>query len=54
MAISDKIFNGDSAKPSGYWGVANPAAIELDALIKDMSPEDLEMVLDKFCCREVK
>ena len=54
MAVVDKIAHGDSAKPSGYWGVVDGAAQELDALIKATPQEDLETVLDRVCNKEVK
>lgn len=48
IAITDKIAHGDSAKPSGYWGVANGASQELDAKLKALTKEDMEAVLTKL------
>ena len=49
MAVSDAIAHGDGAKPSGYWGVADGAAQELDAVIKATPKDELEDVLDRVC-----
>lgn len=48
-AIADKIVHGENAKPSGFWGLAIGEALELDALLKDVSQADLEAVLDRVC-----
>ncbi len=49
MAVTDKIVSGPAAKPSGYWGVAPlEKAQELDDKIKNMSPQELEGVLDRL------
>lgn len=49
LAVTDKIENGTEAKPAGYWGVAPlEAGHELDSQIKDMSPAELEGVLDRL------
>ena len=49
LAVTDKIENGDAAKPSGYWGVAPmEEGHALDAIIKDLDPKDLESVLDRL------
>lgn len=49
LAVTDRIENGDAAKPSGYWGVApleNGHA--LDSLIQKLGPEELKVVLDRL------
>jgi hypothetical protein len=47
LAVTDKIVSGPAAKPSGYWGVEPmEKAHELDANMQDLTPEELEGVLD--------
>ena len=49
LAVTDKIENGDAAKPSGYWDVAPmESAHKLDAELKDMSPAELEGKRDRL------
>ena len=49
LAITDRITNGDAAKPSGYWGVGPmESAHALDAMTQDLTPEMLEVVLDRL------
>ena len=49
LAVTDKIENGDAAKPSGYWGVAPmEQGHALDAIIQDLDAKDLEAVLDRL------
>lgn len=49
QAVADKIVSGSAAKPAAYWGVAPMEdAHKLDALVKNMSPEELERVLDRL------
>lgn len=55
LAVADKVAHGDSAKPSGYWGVAPmEAAHKLDELTANLSPDELSQVLDRVCNGEVK
>ena len=54
LAVTDRIKHGKAARPSGYWGVAPmESAHALDAIIKNLKPEDLEAVLDRVCSGEV-
>ncbi len=49
LAVTDRIQNGEAAKPSGYWGVAPMEnAHALDAMTKSLTPEQLEQVLDRL------
>lgn len=49
LAVTDKIENGNAAKPSGYWGVAPlESGHALDAIIQNLGPKDLETVLDRL------
>lgn len=49
LAITDRIVNGEAASPSGYWGVGPmESAHALDAMMKKLSPEMLEGVLDRL------
>jgi hypothetical protein len=49
LAVTDRIVYGAGAKPSGYWGVQPmEKAHELDNAMKGLTPEELEVVLDRL------
>jgi hypothetical protein len=49
LAVTDRIENGEAARPSGYWGVGPmESAHALDAMIQNLTPAMLEVVLDRL------
>jgi hypothetical protein len=49
LAVTDRIVNGDTAHPSGYWGVGPMEdAHALDAMTKSLDAKALDKVLDRL------